>query len=46
LGIGFAAVIVASVLLLADILEYGAAAGVGFIGILLIAASGSNRDGN
>lgn len=43
-GIGLLVVFAAAGLLLADVLESGAAAGVGFIGIVLIAASGRNRN--
>jgi hypothetical protein len=39
-GIGLIVVFASAVLLLADVLESGAAAGFGFIGIVLIAASG------
>jgi len=39
-GIGLLVVFASAVLLLADVLESGAAAGFGFIGIVLIAASG------
>jgi len=44
-GLGLLVVFVAAGLLLADVLESGAAAGFGFIGIVLIAASGWNRNG-
>jgi hypothetical protein len=44
-GLGLLVVLVAAGLLLADVLESGAAAGLGFIGIVLIAASGWNRKG-
>ena len=43
-GLGLLIVLVAAGLLLADVLESGAALGVGFIGIVLIAASGWNRN--
>jgi hypothetical protein len=43
-GLGLLAVLVAAGLLLADVLESGAALGFGFIGIVLIAASGRNRN--
>ena len=43
-GLGLLVVLVAAGLLLADVLESGAALGVGFIGIVLIAASGWNRN--
>jgi hypothetical protein len=39
-GIGLLAVFASAALLLADVLESGVAAGFGFIGIVLIAASG------
>jgi hypothetical protein len=39
-GIGLLVVFASAVLLLTDVLESGAAAGFGFIGIVLIAASG------
>jgi hypothetical protein len=42
-GLGLLVVLVAAGLLLADVLESGAAAGFGFIGIVLISASGWNR---
>ena len=45
-GIGLLVVFAAAGLLLADVLESGAAAGFGFIGIALIAASGWNRNRN
>jgi hypothetical protein len=44
-GIGLLVVFAAAGLLLADVIESGAAMGVGFIGIVLIAASGWNRKG-
>jgi hypothetical protein len=44
-GLGLLVVLVAAGLLLADVLESGAAAGFGFIGIVLISASGWNRKG-
>jgi hypothetical protein len=44
-GLGLLVVFVAAGLLLADVLESGAAAGVGFIGIVLLAASGWSRKG-
>lgn len=43
-GVGLLVVFVAASLLLMDVLESGAAAGVGFIGIILISASGWNHD--
>ncbi|MDH3260160.1 MAG: hypothetical protein OEM84_04220 [Acidimicrobiia bacterium] len=43
-GLGLLVVLVAAGLLLADVLESGAAMGFGFIGIVLIAASGWNRN--
>lgn len=43
-GLGLLVVLVAAGLLLADVLESGAALGVGFIGIVLIAGSGWNRN--
>jgi hypothetical protein len=42
-GLGLLVVLVAGGLLLADVLESGAAAAFGFIGIVLISASGWNR---
>ena len=45
-GLGLLVVVVAAGLLLADVLESGAAAGFGFVGIILIAASGWNRNKN
>jgi hypothetical protein len=45
-GIGLLVVLAAAGLLLADVLESGAAAGFGFVGIILIAASGWNRNKN
>ena len=39
-GIGLLVVFASAVLLLTDVLESGAAAGFGFIGIVLVAASG------
>ncbi len=42
-GLGLLFVVIAASLLLLDVLESGAAAGFGFIGIVFIAASGSNR---
>jgi hypothetical protein len=42
-GSGLLIVLVAAGLLLADVLESGAALGFGFIGIVLIAGSGWNR---
>ena len=42
-GFGLLIVLVAAGLLLAEVLESGAAAGFGFIGIVLISASGWNR---
>jgi len=42
-GSGLVVVLVAAGLLLADVFESGAAAGFGFIGIVLISASGWNR---
>ncbi len=44
-GLGLLVVIFAASLLLMDVLESGAAAGLGFIGIVLISASGWNRKG-
>jgi hypothetical protein len=44
-GMGLLVVFAASGLLLADVIESGAAIVVGFIGIVLIAASGRNRKG-
>jgi len=44
-GLGLLVVLVVAGLLLADVLESGAAAGFGFIGIVLISASGWNRKG-
>jgi len=44
-GLGLLIVVVAASLLLMDVLESGAAAGFGFIGIVLISASGWNRKG-
>jgi hypothetical protein len=44
-GLGLLVVLVAAGLLLADVLESGAAIGLGFIGIVLISASGWNRKG-
>lgn len=43
LGLGLLVVLVAAGFLLADVLESGAALGLGFIGIVLISASGWNR---
>ncbi len=43
-GMGLLLVFVAASLLLMDVLESGAAAGVGFIGIVLISASGWNHN--
>ncbi len=42
-GLGLLVVVIAASLLLLDVLESGAAAGFGFIGIVLITASGWNR---
>ena len=42
-GLGLLVVLVAAGLLLADVLESGAAIGLGFIGIVLISASSRNR---
>ena len=42
-GLGFLVVLVAASLLLLDVLESGAAIGMGFIGIVLISSSGWNR---
>ena len=42
-GLGLLVVLVAASLLLLDVLESGAAIAVGFIGIVLISASGWNR---
>jgi hypothetical protein len=42
-GLGLLVVLAAVGLLLADVLESGAALGFGFIGIVLISASGWNR---
>jgi hypothetical protein len=44
-GLGLLVVLVAASLLLLDVLESGAAIGAGFIGIVLISASGWNRKG-
>jgi hypothetical protein len=44
LGLGLLVVVIAASLLLLDVLESGAAAGFGFIGIVLISASGWNRN--
>jgi hypothetical protein len=44
-GLGLLVVLAAAGLLLADVLESGAAIGFGFIGIVLISASGWNRKG-
>jgi len=44
-GLGLLVVLVAASLLLLDVLESGAAIAVGFIGIVLISASGWNRKG-
>jgi hypothetical protein len=44
-GLGTLVVLVAAGLLLADVLESGAAIGLGFIGIVLISASGWDRKG-
>jgi hypothetical protein len=44
LGFGLLVVVIAASLLLLDVLESGAAAGFGFIGIVLISASGWNRN--
>jgi hypothetical protein len=44
MGLGLLVVVIAAILLLLDVLESGAAAGLGFIGIVLIAGSGRNRD--
>ena len=44
-GLGLLVVLVAAGLLLADVLESGAAIGLGFIGIVLISASGWDRKG-
>lgn len=43
-GLGLLFVVIAASLLLLDVLESGAAAGFGFIGIVLISASGWNRN--
>ena len=43
-GLGLLVVAIAVSLLLLDVLESGAAIGLGFIGIVLITASGWNRD--
>jgi hypothetical protein len=43
-GLGLLVVLVAAGLLLADVLESGAAMGLGFIGIVVISASGWNPD--
>lgn len=45
-GIGLLVVPAAAGLLVADVLESGAAAGFGFIGIVLIVATGWNRNKN
>jgi hypothetical protein len=42
-GLGLLVVLVAAGLLLTDVLESGAAIGLGFVGIVLISASGWNR---
>jgi hypothetical protein len=42
-GLGLLVVLVAASLLLLDVLESGAAIAIGFIGIVLISASGRNR---
>ena len=44
-GLGLLVVLVAAGLLLTDVLESGAAIGLGFVGIVLISASGWNRKG-
>jgi hypothetical protein len=44
-GLGLLVVLVAAGLLLADVLESGAVIGLGFVGIVLISASGWNRKG-
>jgi hypothetical protein len=44
LGLGLLVVVITTILLLLDVLESGAAAGFGFIGIVLIAGSGWNRN--
>jgi hypothetical protein len=44
MGLGLLVVVIAAILLLLDVLESGAAAGLGFIGIVLMAGSGRNRD--
>jgi hypothetical protein len=44
-GLGLLVVLFAAGLLLADVLESGAAIGLGFVGIVLISASGWNRKG-
>jgi hypothetical protein len=45
IGLGLLVVLVAASLLLLDVLESGAAIGIGLIGIVLISASGWNRTG-
>jgi hypothetical protein len=44
-GLGLLVVLVAASLLLLDVLESGAATGIGIIGIVLISSSGRNRKG-
>lgn len=44
LGLGLLVVVITTISLLLDVLESGAAAGFGFIGIVLIAGSGWNRN--
>jgi hypothetical protein len=44
-GLGLLVVLVAASLLLLDVLESGAAIGIGFIGIVLISTSGRKRKG-
>ncbi len=42
-GLGMLVVVVASALLLLDVIESGAAAAIGFIGIVLLSTSGKRR---
>jgi hypothetical protein len=45
-GLGLLIVLVAAALLLLDVIESGIAGGIGIIGIVLLAASGTRADRN
>ena len=42
-GLGLLVLLIAAALLLLDVIESGAAAGIGFLGIVLLASSGRRR---